>query len=144
MFAPLNQGILHLWSKFVVLAWMDDELWCGQAQNGVNLDFQVKFNLGGQGRSLHKTIGNLTKFFYTSKPNLAILAWTSQELSCGQASDWYTHVQTDRQTDIQTYRRTDRQTDRHIHTIASSAYVEVTMMCRSNGSLFGGDPRAPT
>ena len=25
--------------KLVILAWMDDELWCGQAQNGVNFDF---------------------------------------------------------------------------------------------------------
>ena len=32
---------------------MDGELWCGQAQNGVNLDFQVKFDLEGQGRSVH-------------------------------------------------------------------------------------------
>ena len=29
---------------------MGGELWCGQAQNGVNLDFQVKFNLEGQGQ----------------------------------------------------------------------------------------------
>ena len=35
----------------VILAWMGDELWCGQAQNGVNLDFYVKFDLEGQGQS---------------------------------------------------------------------------------------------
>ena len=39
--------------NLVVLAWMGDELWCGQDQNGVNLDFQVKFHLEGQGQSSH-------------------------------------------------------------------------------------------
>ena len=29
---------------------------CGQAQNGANLDFDLIFDLEGQGRSLHKTI----------------------------------------------------------------------------------------
>ena len=28
--------------NLVILAWMGGELWCEQAQNGVNLDFQVK------------------------------------------------------------------------------------------------------
>ena len=40
--------------NLVTLAWMGDDSWCGQAQNRVNLDFQVKFDLEGQGRSLHK------------------------------------------------------------------------------------------
>ena len=45
---------------------MDDELlWCGQTQNGVNLDFQVQYDLEGQCRSLHKAIGILNKVFYT-------------------------------------------------------------------------------
>ena len=43
-----------------------------QAQNGVNFDFEVQFE--GQGQSSHKTIGILTKVFYTSGPNLVILA----------------------------------------------------------------------
>ena len=34
---------------------MGDELWYGQAQNGVNLDFDLIFDLEGQGQSLHKT-----------------------------------------------------------------------------------------
>ena len=76
------------------------ELWHGQAQNGVNLDFQVKFDLEDQGGSVHKTIGTLTKVFCIFGPNLAILAWTGPELSRGQASDW--HRQTDRQTHTQT------------------------------------------
>ena len=50
------------------------ELWYGQAQNGVNFDFEVKFDLEGQGQSTTKTIGILTKVFYTYGPNLVILA----------------------------------------------------------------------
>ena len=39
--------------------------------------------------------------FCTYVLNLVILAWTADELSCGQASDWYTHrhTHTDRYTD---------------------------------------------
>ena len=49
-------------------------------------------------KSPHKTIGTLTKVFYTSCPNLVILAWTGDELSRGQS--WWrtsggTHTQTD-------------------------------------------------
>ena len=34
----------------VVLAWTGDELSREQAQNGVNFDFEVKFDLEGQGQ----------------------------------------------------------------------------------------------
>ena len=69
-------------TNLVVLAWMGEE--CGQAQNGVNLDLNMK------GRSLHN-------------------AWTGLELLHGQASDWHT----DRQSDRQTERKRDRQTHTH-------------------------------
>ena len=46
------------------------ELWHGQAQNGVNFDFGVQFDLQGHNQSSHKTIGLLTKVFYISGPNL--------------------------------------------------------------------------
>ena len=45
-----------------------------------------------------KTIGILTKVFYTYGPNLVILAWSGDELSRGQASDYRTHGRTHRQT----------------------------------------------
>ena len=45
------------------------ELWHGQAQNGVNVDFGVQFDLEDQGQLYHKK-GILTKVFYTSGPNL--------------------------------------------------------------------------
>ena len=43
--------------NFVSLAWTGDELSRGQAQNGVNFDFEVTFDLEGQGQSPPKTIG---------------------------------------------------------------------------------------
>ena len=77
---------------------MGDELSCRQAQNGVNFDFKVKFDLEGQGQSPPKTIGILTKVFYTYAPNLVILAWTGDELSRGQTW-WRTDGRTDWRTD---------------------------------------------
>ena len=95
--------------NLVILAWMGCELWCGQFQNGVNFDFQVKFDLEDQGRSVHKTIGTLTrsfafwpKFSYPSLNGSRVIARTSK---------WLTHRQTDRQTD----RQTERQTQIHTH-----------------------------
>ena len=95
---------MHFRSKFGdYIAWTAikfgvdiDELWGGQAQNEVKFDFQVKFDLEGEGRSSPKTIGTLTKVLCTFVPNLVILAWRSGELSCGQAHDWHTH--TDKRT----------------------------------------------
>ena len=91
--------------NLVVLAWTGDELSHGQAQNGVNFDFEVKFDLEGEGQSPQKTIGILTKVFYTFGPNLAILAWTGAELSRGQASDWCTDWHTHRDTHTPRRRR---------------------------------------
>ena len=83
--------------NLVVLAWTGDKLLCGQAQNGVNFDFEVKFDLEGQSQSPPKTIRILIKVFYTYAPNLVVLAWTGDELSRGQT--WW---QTDGLTDSQT------------------------------------------
>ena len=79
--------------NLVALAWTGDELSRRQAQNGVNFYFEVKFDLEGQGQSPSKTIGILTKVFYTYGPNLVILAWTGDELSRGQTW-WRTDGQT--------------------------------------------------
>ena len=80
---------------------MGDELSRRQAQNGVNFDFEVKFDLEGQGQSPPKTIGILTKVFYTYAPNLVILAWTGDELSRGQTW-WRTDGLTDGRTQATT------------------------------------------
>ena len=77
---------------------MGDELWPWKAQNEVNSDFEVKFDLEGQGQLPPKTIGTLTKVFCIFGPNLAIPAWTGPKLSRGQASDWHTHTQTQAMT----------------------------------------------
>ena len=66
----------------------------GKAQKRVNFDFQVKFELEGQGQSTPKTIGILTKMFCMSGSNLVILVRTSDKLSHGQARDWRPHGQT--------------------------------------------------
>ena len=58
-----------------------------EAQNGVHLEFQVKYDLEGQDRSLHKTIGTLTIIFCIFGPNLVILARVGPELSREQACD---------------------------------------------------------
>ena len=71
-----EQGGLHLCSK-----------------NRVSFDFEVKFD------NRPKTTGTLTKVFYTYGPNLVILAWTGDELSCGQACDYRKHRWTHRRTD---------------------------------------------
>ena len=84
--------------NLVALAWTGDELSRGQAQNGVNFDFEVKFDLEGEGQSPPKTIGILTKVFYTYGPHLVILAWTGDELSRGQTwwrTDWRTDAGND-------------------------------------------------
>ena len=50
------------------------ELWHAQAQNGVNVDFGVQFDLEGHDQSSHKTIGLFTKVFSIAGPTLVILA----------------------------------------------------------------------
>ena len=49
---------------------MGDELWCGQAQNGVNFDFEVKFDLECHGRLPLKTIGVLHLWPKFGQPSL--------------------------------------------------------------------------
>ena len=83
--------------NLVALAWAGDELSRGQAQNGVNVDFEVCFDLQGQGQSPPKTKRILTKFFFAYGPNLVILAWTGDEFLRGQTW-WRTDGLTDGQT----------------------------------------------
>ena len=78
------------------------ELWHGQAQNGVNFDFGVQFDLEGHNQSSQKTIGILTKVFYISGPNLVLLADRGDELSRRQNHDWRTDGHTHRQTQATT------------------------------------------
>ena len=50
-------------------------------------DFENKLNLTCQAQSNPKTIGILTKAFYTSGPNLVVPVWTGDELSHGEAQN---------------------------------------------------------
>ena len=47
----LTQVFCTFGPNLVILAWTSDELSCRQAQNGVTFDFEVKFDLEGQGQS---------------------------------------------------------------------------------------------
>ena len=93
----LNSAKIHFCSKFGnrnfnwwwVMAWT--------SSNGVNFDFEVKFDLEGQGQSPPKTIEILTKVFYIYGPNLVIL--TDGRWVIAGTSSWLTHGRTDTQTD---------------------------------------------
>ena len=96
---PNNSTLTKVFCTFgrnlVVLAWTGDELSRGQAQNWVNFDFEVKFDLEGQIQPPPKTIRILNKVFYTCGSNLVILAWMGDELLRGQTW-WWTDGITDR------------------------------------------------
>ena len=81
--------------NLVILAWMGGELW-GKAQNGARLDFQVKFDLEGQGRSVQKNrdlnrglLHIWSKFGDPSLNRPRVIVRTSKWLT-------HTHTQTDR------------------------------------------------
>ena len=93
--------------NLVVLASTGDEFTLGQAQNGLNFDYEGELDLEGKDQSPppkkknnkkknKKTIGISTNVFYTCLSNLVILAWTGLELSRGQASAWHSAKQTQR------------------------------------------------
>ena len=60
--------------NLVILTNTGEKLSCGQAQNEVKFDFQVKFDFEAQSRSPPKIIGISTKVFCISDPNLVMLA----------------------------------------------------------------------
>ena len=84
----------HFVPNLEIVTSIGGELWHGQAQNGVNFEFGVQFDLEGHDQLSHKTIGFLTKVFYIwskfGDPSL-------KELSRGQTwwrTDWRTDGQT--------------------------------------------------
>ena len=78
-----------------------------QAQTGVNFDFEVKFDLKGQGQSTPKIIWILTKVFYPYGSNLVILVLTVMSYRADKLGDGRTDGRTDGLTDGQTDGRTD-------------------------------------
>ena len=47
----LNSAKMHFGPNLEIVTSIGSELWHGQAQNGINFDFEVKFDLEGQGQS---------------------------------------------------------------------------------------------
>ena len=82
---------------------MNDGLLCGQAQNGVNFDFQIKIDLEVQGQPPSKTVAIGILVYLWSKfgdPGLNeshIIARTNKDLTHGR-TDALTHVRTRRLT----------------------------------------------
>ena len=65
---------MHFVPNLEIVNQIVGELWHGQAQNRVKFDFEVNFDLEGQGQSPTQTIGILNRIFYIYGPNLVILA----------------------------------------------------------------------
>ena len=87
--------------NLVVLAWTGDELSHGQVQNGVNFDFESKFDLEGKGQSPLKIIGILTKVFYTCVQNFGNPSLNGSRV-IARTGMWVTHRLTDPQTQATT------------------------------------------
>ena len=77
----------HLWSSpgthgSLVVIW-----WLYISSSGETRKFDFLSEIEGQGQLLPKTIGNLTKVFCTSGPNLVVLASKGDELPQEQAQN---------------------------------------------------------
>ena len=99
--SPKSIGILKVLRcifgpNLEILTLISCDLLHRQAQNVINFYIEVQFDLESQGQSTPKIIGILTKVFCICGPNLVILAWTDDKLSCIQARDWrpHTHIDT--------------------------------------------------
>ena len=73
-YRELKLGVLHLWSKL------------SNVGSHAHYVFTLVVIYLLWRWSLPKTIGILSTMFYTSGPNLVILTWIGDELSCGQTS----------------------------------------------------------
>ena len=57
---------------------------------GRKTSFKIENEIEDHDQSIPKFIGILTQVFCTFGPNLVVLAWTVDELSCRQAQNWVT------------------------------------------------------
>ena len=78
--------------NLVILTWMGDELWSRQAQNGVNSDFEVKYDLEGLGQLPPKNNRDLNQGLLHLWSKFGDPSLNGPKLSCGQASDWHTQT----------------------------------------------------
>ena len=75
---------MHFCSKFGNSNFNCGELWHEQAQNGVNFELGVQFDLKSQRQLSPQTMGTVIKVFCIFGPSLLILAGTGDELPRGQ------------------------------------------------------------
>ena len=95
--------------NLVILTWTGDALLCGQAQNGVNFYFEVKFDLESNSQSPPKSIGIITKVFYTLESNsqsppksIGIITKVFYKWVIVRTSKWLPYTRTDGRTYTQT------------------------------------------
>ena len=55
---------------------------------GRKTGFKIENEIEDQDQSIPKFTGILTQVFYTFGPNLVILVWRGDELSCREAQKW--------------------------------------------------------
>ena len=85
--------------NLVALAWTGDELSRGQAQNEVNFDFEIKFDLEGQGQLITpKNKRDLNQGLLHLLSKFGDPSWYGSWV-IGQTSLWLTHGRTHTQTD---------------------------------------------
>ena len=97
----LTQVFRTFGPNLVILAWTGDELSYRQAQNGVKFDFEVKFDLEGQGQSPQKNTDlNQGLLHLWSKFGVPTLNgwWVIARTTGG----WLTHTDTHRHTQATT------------------------------------------
>ena len=87
----LNQCILHLWSQFGDPSLNGWWVMVRSSSKWANLGFDLKFDLEGHGRSLHKTAGTLTKLFCIIGIDMVILASTNGCVNNRNAGDLRRH-----------------------------------------------------
>ena len=77
-----------MWNRlWFILSLQVSQIFQRRKSDANKQDFENKLNLTCHAQSTPKTTGILTKVFSTSDPNLLALAWTGDELSCGQAQN---------------------------------------------------------
>ena len=84
--------------NLVILAWTGDELSCRQARNGVNFDFEVKFDLEGQGQSPPQNNRDLNQGLWhlgSKCGDPSLNGWWV----IARTSKWLPHTRMDTQTD---------------------------------------------
>ena len=91
--------------NLVILAWMVDALWCGQAQNVVNFDFDPKFDLDGK---ITKRQTNNKKNKNNRNLNQGVLHLWSK-FGDPSLNGWWVIARTNLVTDGLTDRRRQRQ-----------------------------------